>query len=163
MILDLGVGFRGYYSDNARTIAVGGEPTDAQQRAWQAVDRRVRALSKSTARPGVSCRELFEAVAAAAGRVSAVGVQSSLGPRRRTRAARRAAPQSALGRHAGRGRFHRGRAGAVPRGAACRHSAGAELSGDARRRRAADRLAAGAVTSGTACRRRSLACDAASA
>ena len=32
-ILDLGVGFRGYYTDNARTIAVS-EPTDAQQAAW---------------------------------------------------------------------------------------------------------------------------------
>jgi len=33
IILDLGVGFRGYYSDNARAIAVGGEPSAAQERA----------------------------------------------------------------------------------------------------------------------------------
>jgi Xaa-Pro dipeptidase len=36
-ILDLGVGFRGYYSDNARTIAVGGNPSDKQLDAWRAV------------------------------------------------------------------------------------------------------------------------------
>jgi Xaa-Pro dipeptidase len=60
MILDLGVGFRGYYSDNARAIAVGGEPTDAQQRAWQAIID-VFEQFQSTARAGVSCRKLFEA------------------------------------------------------------------------------------------------------
>jgi Xaa-Pro aminopeptidase len=61
MILDLGVGFRGYHSDNARTIAVGGEPSAAQQRAWQAVTA-VFAMIESSARPGVSCRELFDKV-----------------------------------------------------------------------------------------------------
>jgi Xaa-Pro aminopeptidase len=60
MILDLGVGFRGYHSDNARTVAVGGAPTELQQRAWKAVTA-VFALVESQARPGVSCRELFEA------------------------------------------------------------------------------------------------------
>jgi Xaa-Pro aminopeptidase len=59
MILDLGVGFRGYYSDNARAIAVGGEPTPAQQRAWQGV-ADVFEMIQSTARPGARCRELFE-------------------------------------------------------------------------------------------------------
>ncbi len=60
-ILDLGVGFRGYYSDNARTIAVDGQPTDAQQLAWQRI-AEVFPLVKSTVRPGVSCRQLFEQV-----------------------------------------------------------------------------------------------------
>jgi Xaa-Pro aminopeptidase len=60
MIFDLGVGFRGYYSDNARTIAVGGEPADAQRRAWEAV-KQVFAMIEATARPGLSCRELFDA------------------------------------------------------------------------------------------------------
>src|SRR5262249_51864711 len=60
MILDLGVGFRGYHSDNARTIAVGGEPTDKQKRAWQAA-ASVFELIKAQARPGASCREIFEA------------------------------------------------------------------------------------------------------
>ncbi|MEX0611865.1 MAG: Xaa-Pro peptidase family protein [Pirellulales bacterium] len=61
MILDLGVGFRGYHSDNARTIAVGGEPTERQQRAWEAV-AAVFGVIESAARPGASCRELFNTV-----------------------------------------------------------------------------------------------------
>jgi Xaa-Pro aminopeptidase len=60
-ILDLGIGFRGYYSDNARTIAVGGAPTEAQQRAWKAVVD-VFPMVEQMMRPGVSCRELFEMV-----------------------------------------------------------------------------------------------------
>ena len=60
-ILDLGVGYRGYYSDNARTLAVDGRPTDAQQQAWQAIVD-VFPLVESTVRPGVSCRALFEKV-----------------------------------------------------------------------------------------------------
>ena len=60
-ILDLGVGFRGYHSDNARTIAVGGEPSPEQRRAWDAA-HAVFAIIESEARPGVNCRRLFEAV-----------------------------------------------------------------------------------------------------
>jgi Xaa-Pro aminopeptidase len=60
IILDLGVGFRGYYSDNARAIAVGGEPTAAQQRAWQAVTE-VFDMLQATARPGVRCQDLCDA------------------------------------------------------------------------------------------------------
>lgn len=59
-ILDLGVGFRGYHSDNARTFAVGGEPTPDQRRAWQAA-ASFFAFFESEARPGASCRQLFEA------------------------------------------------------------------------------------------------------
>jgi Xaa-Pro aminopeptidase len=57
-ILDLGVGFRGYYSDNARTIAVDAEPTDAQRAAWRAV-MEVFPLIVDSVRPGVRCREVF--------------------------------------------------------------------------------------------------------
>jgi Xaa-Pro aminopeptidase len=60
-ILDLGVGFRGYHSDNARTFAVGGKPTPDQRRAWEAANA-VFAFIESQARPGASCRELFQAV-----------------------------------------------------------------------------------------------------
>lgn len=60
-ILDLGVGFRGYYSDNARTLAVGGQPTAEQQRAWQAV-MDVFPVVEPAVRPGASCRALFETV-----------------------------------------------------------------------------------------------------
>ncbi|NOY29871.1 MAG: aminopeptidase P family protein [Planctomycetes bacterium] len=62
-ILDLGVGFRGYYSDNARTVAVGGELTDLQQQAWEDLEKALL-LVESTVRPGVSCRQLFEEVQA---------------------------------------------------------------------------------------------------
>jgi Xaa-Pro aminopeptidase len=60
-ILDLGVGFRGYYSDNARTLAVGGDPTADQQRAWGRI-AEVFPMVESIVRPGVSCRGLFENV-----------------------------------------------------------------------------------------------------
>jgi len=60
-ILDLGVGFRGYHSDNCRVIAVGGQPTDVQQRAWQAVSAVFKTI-EATARAGVSCRRVFETV-----------------------------------------------------------------------------------------------------
>jgi Xaa-Pro aminopeptidase len=60
-ILDLGVGFRGYYSDNARTVAVGGEPSAAQRRAWEAVTAVFQSI-ESTVRPGTSGRELYNQV-----------------------------------------------------------------------------------------------------
>jgi Xaa-Pro dipeptidase len=60
-ILDLGVGFRGYYSDNARTLAVGGEPTAAQQRAWEAVTAVFHTI-ETTVCPGTNGRELYEKV-----------------------------------------------------------------------------------------------------
>lgn len=59
-IFDLGVGFRGYYSDNCRTIAVGGAPTDKQLQAWTAV-RAILQMVEENVRPGVSCKMLFEA------------------------------------------------------------------------------------------------------
>ena len=60
-ILDLGVGFRGYYSDNARTLAVGGQPSAEQQRAWHAV-MEVFPIVERMVQPGASCRELFETI-----------------------------------------------------------------------------------------------------
>ncbi len=57
-ILDLGPAFRGYFADNARTIAVS-EPTDDQMVAWQHV-LRVFEYLESTAAPGVSARTLFQ-------------------------------------------------------------------------------------------------------
>jgi Xaa-Pro aminopeptidase len=58
LILDLGVGFRGYHSDNARTIAVG-EPIAEQQRAWKLV-AEVFSIVQAEARPGVRCRHLYD-------------------------------------------------------------------------------------------------------
>jgi Xaa-Pro aminopeptidase len=60
-ILDLGVGFRGYYSDNARTIAVDGQPTELQQQAWRRLSE-VFPRIKAEVRPGASCKQIFEKV-----------------------------------------------------------------------------------------------------
>jgi len=58
-ILDLGPAFRGYFADNARTIAVSGKPTDAQQEAWSHV-MKVFQHVEQTVQPGKSCKELFD-------------------------------------------------------------------------------------------------------
>lgn len=58
-ILDLGAGFRGYFSDNARTICVGRRPSEEQTRAWEQI-QRVFAMIESTVKPGTSCRQVFE-------------------------------------------------------------------------------------------------------
>ncbi|MEM9352009.1 MAG: Xaa-Pro peptidase family protein [Planctomycetota bacterium] len=60
-ILDLGVGFRGYHTDNARTLAVGGAPTPLQLEAHAALCS-VFEWIEQTVRPGVSCRGAFEHV-----------------------------------------------------------------------------------------------------
>lgn len=57
-ILDLGPAFRGYFSDNARTIAVNRRPTDEQQAAWEHI-MKVFQHVEATARPGKNCQELF--------------------------------------------------------------------------------------------------------
>ncbi len=56
-ILDLGPAFRGYFADNARTIAVS-DPTDDQMTAWEYVLRVFDHL-ESNAAPGVSAQKLF--------------------------------------------------------------------------------------------------------
>ena len=58
LILDLGVGFRGYYSDNCRTIAVS-DPTVEQHRACETVAEFLQ-LFQAEARPGVSCCRLYD-------------------------------------------------------------------------------------------------------
>ena len=60
-ILDLGVGFRGFRSDNARTVSVGGEVSCDQKRAWDCLTE-VFQLVESTVQPGTSCRELYDQV-----------------------------------------------------------------------------------------------------
>lgn len=62
-ILDLGPAYRGYFADNARTLAVDGQPTDSQLAAWQHVCAALT-LVEERARPGVSCRELYAEVEA---------------------------------------------------------------------------------------------------
>lgn len=60
-ILDLGPAYRGYFADNARTIAVDGRPTDAQLLAWRHVCEALT-LVERRARPGVRCRDIYEEV-----------------------------------------------------------------------------------------------------
>jgi Xaa-Pro dipeptidase len=57
-ILDLGPAFRGYFSDNSRTFAVNRKPTDEQQTAWTYVMKVFKHV-EATAKPGKSCKELF--------------------------------------------------------------------------------------------------------
>jgi Xaa-Pro dipeptidase len=60
-ILDLGVGFRGYHSDNARTFAVGTSVSEPQQQAWNAL-KDVFQFVEASVKPGVSCSELYAQV-----------------------------------------------------------------------------------------------------
>lgn len=60
-ILDLGPAYRGYFADNARTIAVDGHPTDVQLAAWQHVCGALR-LVERLGRPGARCRDIYEEV-----------------------------------------------------------------------------------------------------
>ncbi len=57
-ILDLGPAFRGYFADNTRVIAVGGRPTDEQQRAWSHILPVFEMVERSV-KPGKRCNELF--------------------------------------------------------------------------------------------------------
>jgi len=60
-ILDLGPSYRGYWADTSRAIAVDGRPTDPQLAAWRHVCEALRIVERM-ARPGVRCRDLYEAV-----------------------------------------------------------------------------------------------------
>ncbi|WP_425398079.1 M24 family metallopeptidase [Aeoliella sp.] len=60
-IFDLGVGYRGYYTDNARTLSVDGNPTDQQVAAHSKLCE-VFPLVESEVRPGVSCKAVFQQV-----------------------------------------------------------------------------------------------------
>jgi Xaa-Pro aminopeptidase len=62
-ILDLGPAFRGYFADNCRTLAVGGEPTDAQYRAWERIAAVFPIIERSV-KPGVRCKAVYERVKA---------------------------------------------------------------------------------------------------
>ncbi len=61
-ILDLGPAFRGYFADNARTIAVT-EATDEQQQAWEYIMQAFRHIENEV-RPGKSAQALFHEVQA---------------------------------------------------------------------------------------------------
>ena len=57
-ILDLGPAFRGYFADNARTMAVT-EPTDPQQLAWDYVTRVLHHVQQNV-KPGLRAKQVFE-------------------------------------------------------------------------------------------------------
>lgn len=59
-ILDLGPAFRGYFADNARTIAVT-EADDQQILAWEFIMKAFEHV-EANVKPGKNCRELFEEV-----------------------------------------------------------------------------------------------------
>jgi Xaa-Pro aminopeptidase len=60
-ILDIGPVYRGYFSDNARTIAVNSKPTDEQYAASEVV-LGCLSVVEGEARAGVRCRHLWDAV-----------------------------------------------------------------------------------------------------
>jgi Xaa-Pro dipeptidase len=60
-ILDLGIGFRGYFSDNARTFAVSKDPSPDQLTAWRRLVE-IFELIETKVRPGVSCAGIFHEV-----------------------------------------------------------------------------------------------------
>lgn len=57
-ILDLGPAFRGYFADNARTIAVS-DPKNSQLDAWKRI-MEVFTMIDEEVRPGVRCQAVFE-------------------------------------------------------------------------------------------------------
>jgi Xaa-Pro dipeptidase len=60
-VLDLGPAFRGYFADNARVVCVDRKPTDAQQSAWQNIVD-VFPIVEAMARPGIRCRDIYDAI-----------------------------------------------------------------------------------------------------
>ena len=56
-ILDLGPAFRGYFTDNCRTIAVT-HPTDEQQEAWEYITKVFKFIEQ-TVRPGSNAKWLY--------------------------------------------------------------------------------------------------------
>ena len=57
-ILDLSPGFRGYFTDNCRTVSVSGNPTPEQQSAWSYCCKALDHVA-ATVSPGKSAKELF--------------------------------------------------------------------------------------------------------
>lgn len=77
-IIDLGPAVRGYFADNCRTFCVGGRPTDAQAKAWEAV-AGCHEIVQRMARPGARCREIFAAVDEHLKRTRGTGMPHHLG------------------------------------------------------------------------------------
>jgi Xaa-Pro dipeptidase len=77
-ILDLGPVYRGYFSDNARTISVDRKPTDVQMKGWRDV-RDALSIVEKNARPGARGAELFAMVDEHFKQTSETGLTHHLG------------------------------------------------------------------------------------
>ncbi len=62
-ILDLGPAYQGYFADNCRAVAVNHRPTDDQSRACTKISEVFTMIERSV-KPGVRCREIFDAAQA---------------------------------------------------------------------------------------------------
>ena len=77
-ILDLGVGFRGYRSDNCRTFSVGGQPDEEQMNVHAALCQVFQHVAANV-RPGTSCKQLYNDVKAELDEFSAHSFPHHLG------------------------------------------------------------------------------------
>ena len=75
-ILDLGPAYRGYFSDNARTVSVDRRPTDAQAAACERVCGAFQIVERM-GRPGVRCRDIYAEVHAWLNGVPSLGSWNS--------------------------------------------------------------------------------------
>ena len=75
-ILDLGPAYRGYFSDNARTVSVDQRPTDAQTAACERVCGAFEIVERM-GRPGVRCRDIYAEVHAWLNGVPSLGSWNS--------------------------------------------------------------------------------------
>jgi Xaa-Pro aminopeptidase len=75
-ILDLGPAYRGYFSDNARTVSVDRRPTDAQTAACERVCGAFEIVERM-GRPGVRCRDIYAEVHAWLNGVPSLGSWNS--------------------------------------------------------------------------------------
>ena len=62
-ILDLGPAYQGYFADNCRAVAVNHRPTDEQSRACAKISE-VFTMIEQAVKPGVRCRDIFDAAQA---------------------------------------------------------------------------------------------------
>jgi Xaa-Pro dipeptidase len=60
-VIDVGPAYRGYFSDACRAFAVDRKPTDAQMTAWNALVEALK-IVEHMAKPGVRCRDIYQAV-----------------------------------------------------------------------------------------------------
>jgi Xaa-Pro aminopeptidase len=60
-IIDVGPAYRGFFSDASRAFVVDQKPTDVQMTAWNAIVEALK-IVEQMAKPGVRCRDIYQAV-----------------------------------------------------------------------------------------------------